>query len=200
MPPQPYLTDWIVLRVHILHLGNNMLLTYNYKRTSGTPSESSMQALCQQFWAQNGARLAGLMATTYSFILVDATDRSAEGGAYGSYIPLTNTVGTKTGDAIPANVAHCISLKTGKSGRSFHGRQYMCGWVDADYTNDNLTSPNQIALANYIQGVIGYAFPGPLQATYCVMSLKNLELTPINGFAMDSVADSQRRRLTGRGY
>lgn len=200
MPPQPIIADWLRLVVHVAHEGNTMLYIYNYRHDSGEISESNLQQFCQQFWAQNGSRLAGWSANTYTFTLVECTDRSAVGGAYGNYIPLTSTVGTASGDATPANVASCISLRTGRSGRSFHGRQYAFGFTDSHLTGSNITGGIVASLGTYAQGLISYAFPGPITATLCVASIKHLALYPINGFALDAIADSQRRRLPGRGY
>lgn len=200
MPPQPYINNWLRLVVHVAHEGNTMLYIYNYRHDSGTLSETALQTFCQQWWAQNGARLAAWHANTYTFTLVECTDRSAEGGFYGNYIPTTSTVGTALGDAAPANVACCISLRTGHSGRSYHGRQYTFGFVDGHFTGSTISGAILALLGTYAQGLISFTFPGPILATYVVASIKNMALYAINAFALDAIADSQRRRLPGRGY
>jgi len=200
MPPQPVIEDWIKLQVHVRHENSTMLLTYNFRHNSGTISETSLIELCTNFWTSHGSRIAALFVNTYSFILVEATDRSVVGGAYGSFVPTSPNIGTKVGDALPANVASCISLRTGFAGRAKRGRQFMFGFQDGDFNGSTLIGAAVIQLTQYIQAIINTVIPGTLSLTYCVASIKNLELIPINGFVLDSAADSQRRRLPGRGY
>ena len=200
MPPQPTITNWIRLVVHVQHENSIMLLIYNFRHNSGTISETSLIELCQSFWATHGGRIAGLMTASYSFILVEATDREVAGGAYGSFVPTTNTIGTKTGDALPSNVALCISYRTGFAGRSRRGRQFMFGFNDGDFVGSNVTGANVLLLGNYAQALISGAIPGTLNVTLCVASIKDLALYPINGYVINSAGDSQRRRLPGRGF
>jgi len=200
MPPQPVITNWIRLVVHVRHENSTMLLIYNLRHNSGTISETTLIELCQQFWATHGGRIAGLMATSYSFILVEATDREVVGGAYGSFVPTTNQAGTKSGDALPSNVAACLSWRTGFAGRSKRGRQYLFGFNDGDFTGSTLTGANVVLITQYAQALISTVAPGSLNTTLCVASIKDLALYPINGFVLDSAGDSQRRRLPGRGF
>lgn len=200
MPPQPYIDDWIRLVVHVRHENSTMLLIYNFKHISGTISETTLTEMCQQFWATHGARIAALMASSYSFILVEATDRDHIGGAYGSFVPTTNVVGAKANDALPANVASCISFKTGLAGRSYRGRQYFFGWVDGDFTGSTLVGSNVVLLSQYAQALITTNNYGTISAELAVASIKLLDLIVINSYSLDSAGDSQRRRLPGRGF
>jgi len=200
MPPQPYIDRWILLRVRGVHESNNFMYTFNLLGPIGRPTEAQLINLCTSFWTNFGAQLAGMHGTQFSFALVEATDRYAAGGAYGSYVPLANNVGTVAGDATPANVALCISWKTGLSGRSYHGRTYVTGFVDADFTQSIVGSAKITAWSNFAQAIITWAGGVGIATDFVIASIKHLTLQAVNGYVIDNVADSQRRRLPGRGF
>jgi len=200
MPPQPYIDRWIVLRVRVLHENSNIIYTFNMMGPIASPTEAQLTSLCSNFWTTFGSPLAALHGTQFTFALVEATARYAVGGAYGSFVPIVNSQGTKVGGAAPANVAAVISWKTGLSGRSYHGRSYFSGWVISDFLQSILTSAQVTALSNLAQSLITYAGVVGCATDFVVASIKNLSLTPINGYVIDNIGDSQRRRLPGRGY
>jgi len=140
------------------------------------------------------------MSNQYTLVLVEATDRYDILGAYGSYTPPVLPTGSKAGDPLPANTACVISLKTGLSGRTAHGRLYAFGFVDGDATGSYITSGNIVSLSNLASAMLAWAGGTGIAVDYCVLSLKDEALRPINGYSVDNVVDSQRRRLPGRGY
>jgi len=200
MPPQPYIDRWIRLEVRVAHETSQYILGFNLLGPVGRPTEAQLISLCSGFWTNFGSRLASLMTSQFIFVLVAATDRYSPGGAYGSFVPIADAQGTKTTDATPANVAQVITWKTGLSGRSYHGRTYMMGFADVDYTQSFITSPNITSLSNFAQTVITWAGVVGCAVDVCVASIKHLSLQPINGYVIDAAADSQRRRLPGRGF
>jgi len=200
MPPQPYIDRWIRLAVRLTQANQNLIYAYNYLGPVGRPTEASLTALCSSFWTNFGATIASMHGIQTVAVLVEATDRYDEGGAYGSFVPITNVSGTKAGDALPANCAICVSWKTGLSGRSYHGRSYIGGLVDNDMVGSVITGANITLLSNWAQAMITYAGPISCPVDLCVASIKHLSLQSINGYAMDSIGDSQRRRLPGRGF
>ena len=185
---------------HVLHEGSNQILAFNFQGPVARPTDTELTSLCQTFWSNFGSTIAGFMTTGYQFILVDATDRYAEDGQYGSYVPTTSSQGTKGADSAPANVAAVISWKTGYASRKRRGRTYMQGWADSDFTGSTLTSANVIALSNFAQALI--IWPGAVvcPADFSIASIAGDFLTPVIGFGIDNAADSQRRRLPGRGF
>jgi len=200
MPPQPYVDRWVKLNMKFAHEGSTMLLGFNFLGPVGRPTEAQLISLCSSVVSNLWPGIQGSMANTYQLVLVEATDRYAVSGAYGSYTPPTPQNGTAAGDALPANAALCISWKTGLSGRTAHGRTYMFGFVDSAFLGSTAISGLVVNLANWAQSVITYAGVVGLAVDAAVLSLKDELLRPINGYAIDAVADSQRRRLPGRGY
>jgi len=200
MPPQPYIDQWIRLAVRGVHETNNFIYGFNLRGPVGRPTEAQLIGLCSNFWTNFGAQLAALHGTQFIFTNVEATDRYDTGGAYGNFVPVVNAIGTKATDAVPANVAHVISWNTGLSGRSYQGRTYLTGWTDVDYTQSILSSANITLLSNLAQSLITWAGPIGTAVDFVVASIKLLSLQSINGYTIDNVADSQRRRLPGRGF
>jgi len=200
MPPQPYVPRWIKVNMKFSHEGSTMLVGLNFLGPVGRPTEAQLIALCSSIVTNLWPGMQAWMSGGYQLIMVEATDRYDVGGAYGSYTPPTPQLGTAAGDSIPANVACCISWKTGLSGRTAHGRTYAFGFVDTHFTGSAAISALIVQLSNWAQSLITYAGATGIAVDYCVLSLKDDLLRPVNGYAIDSIADSQRRRLPGRGY
>jgi hypothetical protein len=200
MPPQPYVDRWIRLAVRLSQSGQNLIYGFNYLGPAGRPTETQLTALCSSFWSNFGATIASMHGAQTTAMLVEATDRYAEGGAYGSFVPVVDRIGTKAGDALPANCAICVSWKTGLSGRSYHGRSYIGGLVDNDMVGSVITSANLTLLSNWAQAMITYAGTVGIAVDLVVLSLKHETMQSINGYAIDNTGDSQRRRLPGRGF
>jgi len=200
MPPQPYVDRWIKVNLKFAHEGSTMLVGYNLLGPVGRPTEAQLITLCTAIYSNIWPSLQATMSSSYQLVMIEATDRYAVSGAYGSYTPPTPQLGSVSGDALPANVALCISLRTGLSGRTAHGRAYAFGFTDAQFIGSAAVSGLVVALANYIQAVISFAGGIGIAVDYCVLSLKDELLRPVNGYAIDTIADSQRRRLPGRGY
>ena len=201
MAAQPYIDQWVRLVVRLNHEGSIILLPFNYEwRSAARPTATDLQTFCQSFWTSLGARIMSIMATSYSVLLVEATDRFAVGGAYGSFTPLTNLTGVKSTDALPASVADVISWRTGFAGRSYRGRTYLPGWVDGDANGSTfITAATSLASA-LATDLLNHHGPVGLEADLSVASIKKLLLTHITGFAIDAFVDSQRKRLIGRGF
>ncbi|AXH78722.1 MAG: hypothetical protein [Circular genetic element sp.] len=200
MPPQPYVPRWIKVNLKFSHEGSTMLFGLNFIGPVGRPTEAQLITLCTSIVTNIWPGMQAYMSAGYQLIMVEATDRYDVGGAYGSYTPPTPQLGTAAGDSLPANVALCISWKTGLSGRTAHGRSYAFGFVDTHFTGSAAVSALIVQLANLAQTLITYGGGIGIAVDYGVLSLKDDLLRPINGYAIDSIADSQRRRLPGRGY
>ena len=119
--------------------------------------------------------------------------------------PITPTIdGSVTGGALPNNVAICGTWLTDQSGRSYRGRSYFPGLAESDVQASYLDTPDAAALAvamvelvNMIDG-IGYDL---VVASYQTANAPRVTAvnTPIIAAGVNTVVDSQRRRLPGRG-
>lgn len=114
--------------------------------------------------------------------------------------------GTKVGTALPNNVTHAISFRTGFSGRSRRGRNFIIGLVETDVTR-NQVAAGVVTLwtAAYRELLPGAGnIPTAIWVVYSQYSNKVLRTTglatPVNNVVFtNDVVDSQRRRLPGRG-
>jgi len=118
----------------------------------------------------------------------------------------SNVAGGETGECAPNNVSLAIHFGTGQVGRSRRGRNYIPG-VPNSLIDTNDADPawalqlllNYAGLADHISGDWG--------AQHCVASFQEngVPLATANTWLVteylfvDLVADSQRRRLPGRG-
>lgn len=86
-------------------------------------------------------------------------------------------VGTETGDALPPQVAACITLRTAGSGKSFRGRVYVGGGGETDNAGAGVMSTGfQTAAINFITAVSAAMTASGL--TFCVAT-RAAELTTI---------------------
>lgn len=117
--------------------------------------------------------------------------------------PYYGTIGSAA--AVPNNVAIVVGLKTAQTGRSFRGRNYYAGLLESDFAI-SILSPTRVA-ALFASVLL---LPGRLndlaEAELAVASYYNNGaprvtgvLSPVTTMTLNSIADSQRRRLPGRG-
>lgn len=116
--------------------------------------------------------------------------------------PATGGVGT---DPLPSNVAYCVTFLTSARGRSFRGRNYVAGFGDGQFTGNIITSGVRTALLAFYTELLaatealGWSMVVVSRFTAGAPRVTGVT-TPITGFTtFDTVADSQRRRLPGRG-
>lgn len=62
--------------------------------------------------------------------------------------------GTAPGDALPAHIAQCITLRTARSGKSYRGRIYLGGWAESvNDVNGRQSSVASTAGVAFVQAV-----------------------------------------------
>lgn len=120
--------------------------------------------------------------------------------------------GSIAAESMPNNVTYTVSLKTGLTGRSFRGRNYVPGMhVDA-VTGNTVTSGFRSAVLNFYTALLTWAaangtpmvvvsrYSGVNPTTGKPIPRTTGVATPIVSVTtFDSTVDSQRRRLPGRG-
>jgi len=114
------------------------------------------------------------------------------------------TPGEVAGANMPGNVTAAISFKTSKRGRSFRGRNYVIGLVDAQIVNDSIDAGLRTAyedayeaLALAVDGIDCFHVVASRQEDGVVRTTG--VNTPVTSYRMEGFIDSQRRRLAGRG-
>ena len=145
------------------------------------------------------------MPTTLSLTSIKGTDMSSQTGptiTYATGLPLAGLSGSPS---LPNNCALVITKRTALRGRSFRGRLYMPGLVEADVTNNNVSGA-QVAAFIVMWNNFLVCDMGDDEALLCVVSKFSGGSARATGVATlvanltsDGVIDSQRNRLPGRG-
>lgn len=103
--------------------------------------------------------------------------------------------GVNGADSNPPNVAICVSLSTGASGRSRRGRIYLAGApVDLVLPSGGIESVGRVAMeTEFVDYGQGCAVVGWIPAVY---SRKLSQVNAAIGVSVSSFADTQRRRIS----
>lgn len=129
-----------------------------------------------------------------------------------SFVPSPTPSGGVTGDYMPNNVTYTISLKTGLTGRSFRGRNYVPGLPKGDADGNTIQSDLRTGLLAFYNLLItnAAAFGNPMVVVSRYSGVDPVTGKPIprvtglstpvtTAATFDQTLDSQRRRLPGRG-
>jgi hypothetical protein len=185
--------------------GQNLINTLWFKHRAGAIGIPDLEALGAGVNDWFVANILTLMSNQAVYLGCIAYDYTTE------FAPAVNSaiVGTAGGDAspqLPNNCAFCVKFLTGGRGRSSRGRNYV-GAATQNWRSD----PNHVDTSVADALVAGYdAILGlPIDADWewSVVSFRFNKLPrvtaliqPVIGVAYsDTVLDSQRRRLPGRG-
>jgi len=178
--------------------------TYREKALGWTSTDLFNLATEMMEWATT--RFLTLVHTSFALDLVQCVDISVDGGAQATVAAPAASFGLKGGLCMPNNVAYTVSFRTGRTGRSYRGRNYVGGISDSSVEGVNLVKPafraecvdvfNDLIGGTIVtQGawVVVSRFHDKVPLTTGVTTVVNTVLT------VDNVLDSQRRRLPGRG-
>lgn len=131
----------------------------------------------------------------------------------GLSVPITPVVSGGSGDeAMPNNVTYTISFKTGLTGRSFRGRNYIPGIPNGAISQNTIAPGFRTSLLAFYDALM--ALSESLSILWVVVS-RFSGVDPVTGdpiprvtgvttpilsvTTFDNTVDSQRRRLPGRG-
>jgi len=176
------------------------------------PTAAQMLALATLLANWWGTEYANFVADTVDLVEVYATDLTSVSGPTVSYVPPSTISGSLALEVEPNNVSLCVSFRTANRGRSFRGRNYVVGLTEPALVKSTVQPSTVTAiLAAYNQLLsIGTAsgwswevvsrFSGVDPTTGKPIPRTTGVRTPITSVVVvDPVADSQRRRLPGRG-
>jgi hypothetical protein len=172
------------------------------------------------------AQVGALMGPNTQLVHVGVRDlRSASQPEFlDSGVP---AVGTNPGNNLPASVALCVTLRTGKAGKRFRGRLYLGGWADSENSPDGATDATADGAAVSFVNALAVGLPAnglglavlsrPSEASLTTKVTTHLDgttdskvvgrTTASPGFATPMTSaesrtnrwESQRRRDNGRG-
>lgn len=152
------------------------------------------------------ANLKTHVSTAVSLNEVYLTDLSTETSPTVSYVTGLPSAGGNASESMPFNVSLCISFRTANRGRSGRGRNYAIGLTEGDVAGNSVLSGFTTPLTTAYTALIGAGtFVAGLQ--FCVVSRRFHKadrtialVQPVTSVVLvDTVVDSQRRRLPGRG-
>lgn len=188
-------------------LGGEQAMNRIYVRIGASlPSQGDCQTVANAldtWWEGNVQALISDQMAIREIEVVSIAEENGPQATFSAGFPLA---GDSADPLLPNNVAWCISLRSGLTGRSARGRWYWCGLTENQVTgNLVLTTPADsivAAMQNLIDTIQS------LSANVVIASFFSAGVPRVGGpvtfvvteaLAVDQVVDSQRRRLPGRG-
>lgn len=149
--------------------------------------------------------LAPQVSLDLTLVEVFVTDLTTDTSPTFSNSPSSPIPGEIAKEALPNNVALCVSFRTAGRGRSSRGRNYVAG-LDIDSVLHNTVDPSRVeGIANAYQDITprldGLLFDWVVVSRFSGGVPRSAALVqPITSvIVVDPTVDSQRRRLPGRG-
>lgn len=137
---------------------------------------------------------------------VYAKDLFEADAAYAETVPDPALDGNIASQAAPGNVSWCVKLVTGLTGRSRRGRSYFVGLAESSLVGNHVSEATIDLIVDAWVDLKDVILPGIAAELVVVSRISGGELrptglvTPVTTISYtDSVVDSQRRRLPGRG-
>lgn len=170
----------------------------HYKYTGAAPASTALNTFVNAWLSAHKTQWLACHGAHYTLQAVTATDLSVGSGAtYSQPVAGPSNVGTATGIPFPNNVALAVSLKTGLSGRRNRGRVFMGGLTDNQADGSIATGAFQTQLTTLFTALVLQVFTGGFDLA--IASYKDAAAKVVTSFVIDTIMDSMRRRLPGRG-
>lgn len=174
-----------------------ILNTLHVRNTAGW-SLASMATLANDIRTWLSANYKGIVPSQYTWYLISVRQ-------YDPSVPLAYDlsisppiVGSRGNNPEAGNVTSTLSLRTGLAGRRYRGRIYVAGIDESDVTVLDLLSSSYVAALGVIaQALLTIVNTGT--RSLCIFHKNTNTYTDVNGYAIENIVDSQRRRLPGRG-
>lgn len=195
--PAPIISDATEVVVHGTLFGQEVLHVWAVQ-TPPTPGSGDLDTICAIFQTAYVDIMAPL-SNQYSINFIEAKYQGGPPATYGSLFISPAQEGGAAAVSSPGNVALCVALKSGFSGRRYNGRKYFSGIPEAA-TADNLIDTT--LAANVLLGINDTLLPA-LESNGTPLGI----ISTVGEFLVmvdhagvtDLFVDSMRRRLTGRG-
>lgn len=175
------------------------------------PIAATMEALADHFRDVLYESFRSSLSSNFALTRITATRQNNANDIQIARTPVTPIQGTGGAASVPLNCSWCFTHRTALRGRSYRGRTYWPGFyatLDLGGGVGNITTLSSLA-SNMVNSLITLMLEG---WTWVVASHftgghdgipsqpRPLALqTPITGVTIDTLMDSQRRRLVGRG-
>lgn len=194
----------VSLCFHFTGAAQNWQFCLTLRKSAGEPLDTDLQQATADGHAWWTSTLKALVSTGVSLASIVAQDLTEEGGQ--QYQDTIGEAGTMSGSSVPLNACAVISARTARRGRSFRGRNYLSGLTDAilGSSMNAITSGHASALAGAWASLRGTLDGHGLDHVIASKQHNGQVVSPadvneVTAYVVDTLIDSQRRRLTGRG-
>lgn len=184
--------------------GQVVVITLNFQKGTAV-AQIDLQNLANALLTWWTTRLKPQMVASAVLTGIRTADQtSVNGPTY--FLPVSpGQPGTDAGTAQPSNVAACVTFRTGQRGRSFRGRCYLPALsqnnqVDAGHMTSGKAVDIATAFANLTDVETSEGVQQVVVSRYSNGAPRATALTTtVESYVVDTVYDSQRRRLPLRG-
>lgn len=175
------------------------MLTGNGDQASGVVDACS---LVFDWWVES---VMPTLSVDYSLREVYASDQSNQFGPTNTQTPVTVLQGGINSAGAPGGTSLAVSFRTAGRGRSFRGRNFICGIPKTSIVGNVVVSAYRSAVQSAYSALIGQG--AAVDLTWVVASkyankqprTVGITTTVQSVVVTDPNVDSQRRRLDGRG-
>jgi hypothetical protein len=162
----------------------------------------------ETWWA---TEYSPLVSSGVSLREIALTSMDSITGPQVTIVPSPALAGLNLGAQMPNNISLTVSFRTALRGRSFRGRNYVVGFVEAQIAGNEVNgvdAQNWADAYNAIPGAIaGTTYAWVVASRFSGTDANGDPIPRVTGIAtpvttalvVDTVVDSQRRRLPGRG-
>jgi len=157
--------------------------------------------MVKDWWIASLRAMISVDCVLQEVVGTDLTTAASPGAVAIDSLP---SAGGDTNRSAPNNVALCVSFHTLLRGRSYRGRNYVCGISTIVITGSTVSEAWRGAVVDAYTQLFAAVNGGGFNL--CVVSRRSLGAlrspaiaTGVIAFSADATVDSQRRRLPGRG-
>ncbi len=200
MPTPIRIDGWVTVELVCLQSSQIMETVFVYKTDTMPLSESFLTTFANQWLTAMTPLLQPMhnLTVTFDHISVKTHFKTQANTAIDVSFPPA-TFGTASGAPSPNNASLAVKLMTGIVGRSYRGRQFMFGISDGHRVGSSVTSTYQNFLSQmFNRHLLGFTVLS-VNLVPAVASRKLESIRQVVRYSADSLIDSQRRRLIGRG-
>jgi hypothetical protein len=191
--------------VNVYHVQNNVAW-----------SQATLTTLANLFIGWMNDEMASDLSVELLFVAVRCQDMTTSNGLLVEVTFPALSGGDAPEQSLPGNVALCVRHSGAFAGRSRRGRTYIAGLIEGQVQNSTVTAAyrdNIVGGFNGLSALVnasgltlvvasfyqGYTQNPPRYKKVPTPRAGGAVLTPITNHIADTVVDSQRRRLPGRG-
>lgn len=177
--------------------------TFAFHWTGSTPSVTELLNLATALAGTVGLALRNLTTAGWFFREIYCRNIDTEVAYEATYVYPSGTTGNRLGSQVAANEACGIVKRTGLTGRGYHGRNSISGFVEGDVDGNTVGGTLMNLLAQLaLQIMVSYFSNRFVPAVAHIPRLPGLDgsSTPLTqAIVIDSNVDSQKTRLNAHG-